>query len=101
MKRFYSLERIGLIDNSSPSTITDPHEYYHDSDEDITLYCSGNGPWSEFPLEQGYAYTSSQNNYQSPGADRVIFDTNTYEYCASVTHTGAAKRNGFVQCNDN
>ncbi|PWN37763.1 ustilago Sphaerogena ribonuclease U2 complexed with adenosine 2'-Monophosphate [Meira miltonrushii] len=105
---YYSSSDISTAINAAQNDVNSgnypdnyPHEYYHYSDEDITLTCSGNGPWSEFPLEQGYAYTSSQDDYQSPGADRVIFDTNSYEYCASVTHTGAASRDGFVQCDDN
>ena len=24
-----------------------PHQYYSESSEDITLYCSGDGPWYE------------------------------------------------------
>jgi hypothetical protein len=45
--------------------------------------------------------TSSEDDYQSPGADRVIYTTSNGDYCASVTHTGAASYDGFVQCDDN
>jgi hypothetical protein len=94
--------------------------YYDYSDEDITLYCSGNGPWYEvghaeevqsqtlskgsyhfscqYPiLPDESIYTSPQDDYQSPGTDRVIF-TEDGTYCAVVTHTGAASEDGFVAC---
>lgn len=47
-----------------------------------------------------FADTSSEDNYVSPGADRVVYVTSSGEYCASVTHTGAEEKNGFVQCDD-
>ncbi|KAI5117933.1 hypothetical protein M0805_009441 [Coniferiporia weirii] len=75
-----------------------PHQYYDEASEDITLYCSGNGPWYEFPImPDGSIYTSSSSNYVSPGTDRVIF-TASGTYCAVVTHTGAASYDGFVAC---
>ncbi|KAI6136481.1 Ribonuclease/ribotoxin, partial [Pisolithus sp. B1] len=46
----------------------------------------------EYPLEQGYVYTGG-----SPGADRVIYDSSG-NFCACLTHTGAAKHDGFVEC---
>lgn len=74
-----------------------PHQYYDETSEDITL-CCGSGPWSEFPLVYNGPYYSSEDNYVSPGPDRVIFQTNTGEFCATVTHTGAASYDGFTQC---
>ncbi|PWN46526.1 ustilago Sphaerogena ribonuclease U2 [Violaceomyces palustris] len=62
-----------------------PHAYYQEASEHITLTCTSKGPYSEFPLEHGYAYTSTEDNYVSPGADRVVYVTSSGEYCASVT----------------
>ncbi|KAH8110878.1 ustilago Sphaerogena ribonuclease U2 complexed with adenosine 2'-Monophosphate [Phellopilus nigrolimitatus] len=77
-----------------------PHQYYDEKSENITLYCSGSGPWYEFPImPDGSIYTSSSSNYVSPGTDRVIF-TESGTYCAVVTHTGAASHDGFVACDD-
>ncbi|KLO18305.1 ustilago Sphaerogena ribonuclease U2 complexed with adenosine 2'-Monophosphate [Schizopora paradoxa] len=85
-----------LDDNNLPDDY--PHQYYSESSEHITLYCSGDGPWYEFPLVPGGAiYTSSNSDYQSPGTDRVVF-TESGTYCAVVTHTGAASYDGFVAC---
>jgi len=75
-----------------------PHQYYDEPSEHITLWCSGSGPWYEFPLVPGGAiYTSPPNDYHSPGTDRVVF-TGSGTYCAVVTHTGAATYDGFVAC---
>ncbi|TDL19072.1 Ribonuclease/ribotoxin [Rickenella mellea] len=75
-----------------------PHQYFDEPSENIKLYCSGNGPWYEFPLVPGGTiYTSPPNQYHSPGTDRVIF-TQSGTYCAVVTHTGAATYDGFVAC---
>ncbi|KIP04074.1 hypothetical protein PHLGIDRAFT_76528 [Phlebiopsis gigantea 11061_1 CR5-6] len=75
-----------------------PHQYYDEASEDITLYCSGSGPWYEFPImPNGKIYDSTSSNYVSPGTDRVIF-TASGTYCAVVTHTGAASYDGFVAC---
>ncbi|EKM53271.1 uncharacterized protein PHACADRAFT_259503 [Phanerochaete carnosa HHB-10118-sp] len=76
-----------------------PHQYYDESSENISLWCSGNGPWYEFPImPNGEIYTSSSSNYVSPGTDRVVF-TSDGTYCAVVTHTGASSYDGFVACN--
>ncbi|KAF8299649.1 Ribonuclease/ribotoxin [Clavulina sp. PMI_390] len=75
-----------------------PHQYYDEPSEGITLSCDSSGPWYEFPLmPDGSIYTSSSDDYQSPGTDRVIF-TDDGTYCATVTHTGAATYDGFVAC---
>ncbi|TKY86448.1 hypothetical protein EX895_004597 [Sporisorium graminicola] len=75
-----------------------PHAYRDEPSEGIEL-CCGSGPWSEFPLTStGQAYYSTEDNYVSPGPDRVIFVTSTGEFCATVTHTGAASYDGFTQC---
>ncbi|PAV18076.1 Ribonuclease ribotoxin [Pyrrhoderma noxium] len=77
-----------------------PHQYYDYADEHITLYCSGDGPWYEFPImPDGSIYYSTSNNYVSPGTDRVVF-TESGTYCAVVTHTGASSTNGFVACDN-
>ncbi|THH30552.1 hypothetical protein EUX98_g3637 [Antrodiella citrinella] len=89
----------GVKDMNSGNLPDDyPHQYYDESSEDIDLYCSGNGPWYEFPImPNGEIYTSTSSDYQSPGTDRVIF-TSSGTYCAVVTHTGAASYDGFVAC---
>ncbi|KAI0690272.1 Ribonuclease/ribotoxin [Cytidiella melzeri] len=89
----------GLKDMDSGDLPDDyPHQYYSEASEDITLWCSGDGPWYEFPLVPGGSiYTSSSSDYVSPGTDRVIF-TESGTYCAVVTHTGAASYDGFVAC---
>ncbi|EJD07848.1 ustilago Sphaerogena ribonuclease U2 complexed with adenosine 2'-Monophosphate [Fomitiporia mediterranea MF3/22] len=75
-----------------------PHQYYDEPSEHITLWCSGNGPWYEFPImPDGSIYTSTSSHYVSPGTDRVVF-TESGTYCAVVTHTGAASYDGFVAC---
>ncbi|KAJ9475119.1 hypothetical protein PHBOTO_005175 [Pseudozyma hubeiensis] len=74
-----------------------PHAYRDEPSEGIEL-CCGSGPWSEFPLVQGSAYYSTEDNYVSPGPDRVIYQTKTGEFCATVTHTGVASYDGFTQC---
>ncbi|TCD68871.1 hypothetical protein EIP91_009586 [Steccherinum ochraceum] len=89
----------GVKDQSSGNLPDDyPHQYYDEPSENIELWCSGNGPWYEFPImPTGKIYTSTSSNYQSPGTDRVIF-TSSGTYCAVVTHTGAASEDGFVAC---
>ncbi|KZV93953.1 Ribonuclease/ribotoxin [Exidia glandulosa HHB12029] len=75
-----------------------PHQYYDYPDEHITLWCSGSGPWYEFPImPNGTIYTSTPSHYVSPGTDRVVF-TGSGAYCAVVTHTGASSSDGFVAC---
>jgi hypothetical protein len=55
-------------------------------------------PSTKFPLmPDGSIYDSTPDNYVSPGTDRVIF-MDEGSYCAVVTHTGAATRDGFVAC---
>ncbi|KAL9531941.1 Guanyl-specific Ribonuclease [Sphaerulina musiva] len=50
------------------------------------------GPYQEFPiLQNGNVYTGG-----SPGADRVVFNTNG-AYAGAITHTGASGNN-FVGC---
>lgn len=60
--------------------------------------CAGeSAPYEEFPLLKGEKF----NNYDSPGADRVVFKSigfNYYLYCGAITHTGAPNRNAFVLC---
>jgi hypothetical protein len=46
---------VTLTRSDSSFELADPHQYYDEASEDISLVCSGNGPWSEFPLEHGYA----------------------------------------------
>lgn len=48
---------------SSLSFQTDPHQYYDESSEHITLSCDSSGPYSEFPLEQGYACESRSSHF--------------------------------------
>ncbi|KAF7317345.1 Guanyl-specific ribonuclease C2 [Mycena chlorophos] len=66
-----------------------PHQFY--DDENLKLYCSGS-KWYEWPILTSGTYSGG-----SPGADRVIFNTDG-TYCAVVTHTGASSYDGFVSC---
>ena len=50
------------------------------------------GPYQEFPVLNSYQPYSGG----SPGADRVVFNTNG-DFAGSVTHTGASGNN-FVAC---
>ncbi|KIP12566.1 hypothetical protein PHLGIDRAFT_40767, partial [Phlebiopsis gigantea 11061_1 CR5-6] len=65
-----------------------PHQY-HDYEGFSFPSCSGT--FYEYPLESGSAY-----NGGSPGADRVIYDTDG-DFCACLTHHGASGDN-FVEC---
>ncbi|KAF2770670.1 hypothetical protein EJ03DRAFT_326293 [Teratosphaeria nubilosa] len=49
------------------------------------------GHYQEFPIEESGVYTGG-----SPGADRVVFNTDG-EYAGAITHTGASG-NDFVGC---
>nr|GAT51167.1 predicted protein [Mycena chlorophos] len=59
-------------------------------------------PFFEFPImPNGSVYTGQS----SPGADRVVFGSIAADYssaifCAVITHTGAKKYDGFVECKD-
>ncbi|KAF2155385.1 ribonuclease-domain-containing protein [Myriangium duriaei CBS 260.36] len=66
-----------------------PHTY---NDYEGFTFDNVEGPYQEFPiLSSGNLYTGG-----SPGADRVIFNTNG-EYAGVITHTGASG-NDFVAC---
>ncbi|PBK81398.1 ribonuclease-domain-containing protein [Armillaria gallica] len=49
-------------------------------------------PYYEFPILTHGVYDG-----KDPETDRVIFKPNGH-YCALITHTDAATRNGFVSC---
>lgn len=66
-----------------------PHQYNNYEGFDFSI----DGPYYEFPIEKGYAYSSG-----SPGADRVIFNGDG-TYAGSITHTGASG-DDFVGCSD-
>ncbi|KAL1585152.1 hypothetical protein WHR41_06508 [Cladosporium halotolerans] len=66
-----------------------PHRYNNYEGFDFRA----SGPWQEFPLLRSGPYTGG-----SPGADRVVFNTNC-QYAGSITHTGASG-NAFVGCSD-
>ncbi|GAC92989.1 hypothetical protein PHSY_000549 [Pseudozyma hubeiensis SY62] len=55
-----------------------PHAYRDEPSEGIELCC-------------GSDY-STEDNYVSPGPDRVIYQTNTGEFCATVTYVCACQR---------
>ncbi|CDU25728.1 related to ribonuclease T1 [Sporisorium scitamineum] len=92
----------GALQDIQDGTFPDnyPHAYRDEPSEGIELCCANTsaGDWSEFPLVYNRPYYSTEDNYVSPGPDRVIFVTSTGEFCATVTHMGAASYDGFTQC---
>ncbi|RBQ65747.1 hypothetical protein FVER14953_12295 [Fusarium verticillioides] len=66
---------------------TYPHTYNNYEGFDFPV----DGPYQEFPIKSGGVYTGG-----SPGADRVVINTNC-EYAGAITHTGASGNN-FVGC---
>ncbi|KAF2841075.1 guanyl-specific ribonuclease F1 [Patellaria atrata CBS 101060] len=64
-----------------------PHQYNNYEGFNFPV----SGPWQEFPLIKGGAYSCG-----SPGADRVIINTSC-AYAGAITHTGASGNN-FVGC---
>ncbi|GAB7326699.1 hypothetical protein MBLNU13_g10654t1 [Cladosporium sp. NU13] len=66
-----------------------PHKYNNYEGFDFRV----SGPWQEFPIKTSGVYTGG-----SPGADRVVFNSNC-QYAGSITHTGASGNN-FVGCSD-
>lgn len=60
--------------------------------------CNGSKGLIEFPIVAGGgAYTGGV----TPGPDRVIYHTpeaNVFEFCGTITHTGAPTRGAFVAC---
>ncbi|KAH0368601.1 guanyl-specific ribonuclease F1, partial [Aureobasidium melanogenum] len=64
-----------------------PHTYNDYEGFDFPV----DGPYQEFPIKKSGVYTGG-----SPGADRVVFNTNG-EYAGAITHTGASG-NDFVGC---
>ncbi|KAF4304394.1 hypothetical protein SLS57_009689 [Botryosphaeria dothidea] len=66
---------------------TYPHTYNNYEGFDFPV----SGPYQEFPLKKGGAYSGG-----SPGADRVIISTSC-SYAGAITHTGASGNN-FVGC---
>ncbi|PSN66319.1 ribonuclease-domain-containing protein [Corynespora cassiicola Philippines] len=64
-----------------------PHRYNNYEGFDFLV----SGPYYEFPLRTGGAYTGG-----SPGADRVVFNGNG-QRAGEITHTGASG-NAFVAC---
>ncbi|KAI0639644.1 ribonuclease T1 [Trametes polyzona] len=65
-----------------------PHQY-HDFEGFSFPSCSGE--FFEYPLKHNSVYTGG-----SPGADRVIFDSDG-DFCACLTHSGASG-NDFLEC---
>ncbi|RMZ71170.1 guanyl-specific ribonuclease f1 [Pyrenophora seminiperda CCB06] len=74
--------------NDEAGSSTYPHQYNNYEGFDFPV----NGPYQEFPLKKSGAYTGG-----SPGADRVIFNTQG-QLAGEITHTGASGNN-FVACN--
>ncbi|GAC96152.1 guanyl-specific ribonuclease [Pseudozyma hubeiensis SY62] len=68
-----------------------PHTYNNYEGFDFSDYCDG--PYKEYPLKT----SSSGYTGGSPGADRVVYDSNDGTFCGAITHTGASGNN-FVQC---
>ncbi|OAQ99906.1 hypothetical protein LLEC1_03227 [Akanthomyces lecanii] len=66
---------------------TYPHKYNNYEGFDFPV----NGPYYEFPIKSGGAYTGG-----SPGADRVVINGNCDE-AGVITHRGASGNN-FVGC---
>ncbi|CAE6487597.1 unnamed protein product [Rhizoctonia solani] len=62
----------------------------------FTFQSDCNAPFFEFPIFKSQVYTGG-----SPGPDRVVIGSVNGEdaaFCGLITHTGAAGRNGFLQC---
>ncbi|GAB7355785.1 hypothetical protein MBLNU459_g6466t1 [Dothideomycetes sp. NU459] len=77
-------------DNDEAGSSDYPHKYNDYEGFDFPV----DGPYQEFPiLSSGKVYSGG-----SPGADRVIFNTDG-EYAGSITHTGASG-DDFVGCSD-
>ncbi|EKJ76954.1 hypothetical protein FPSE_02829 [Fusarium pseudograminearum CS3096] len=66
---------------------TYPHQYNNREGFDFPV----NGPYQEFPIRTSGVYTGG-----SPGADRVVINTNC-QFAGAITHTGASGNN-FVGC---
>ncbi|VDC05548.1 unnamed protein product [Peniophora sp. CBMAI 1063] len=94
----YTVDEVSAAVSAGVDHVDDPigsDSYPHTfrDDEGLTLYCSGSS-WLEFPILESGTYDGG-----SPGADRVVFDTDG-NYCAVITHTGASETNGFVSCDN-
>ncbi|KAF2094171.1 guanyl-specific ribonuclease F1 [Rhizodiscina lignyota] len=72
-------------DGDSPSGY--PHTYNNFEGFDFPV----DGPYQEFPITGSSPFTGG-----SPGADRVVFNTDG-DYAGAITHTGASG-NDFVGC---
>lgn len=68
-----------------------PHQYHDYEGFDFPT----SAPWYEFPILSSYAVYSGG----SPGADRVIFDSEG-DFDSLITHTGASG-DDFVACVEN
>ncbi|KAK3050690.1 hypothetical protein LTR09_008056 [Extremus antarcticus] len=64
-----------------------PHTYNNYEGFDFIV----SGPYQEFPIKSSGVYSGG-----SPGADRVVFNTDG-DYAGAITHTGASGNN-FVGC---
>ena len=78
------LYKAGETDGSSSY----PHTYNNYEDFDFPI----NGPYQEFPIMSDF----DEYDGGSPGADRVIFNTQC-QLAGVITHTGA-NGNAFVDC---
>ncbi|KAF7305357.1 hypothetical protein HMN09_00787700 [Mycena chlorophos] len=76
-----------------------PHVY---NDYEKFNFGHAQKPFFEFPIMPNGSVYAGQS---SPGADRVVFGSIAADYssaifCAVITHTGAKKYDGFVECKD-
>ncbi|OLN89316.1 Guanyl-specific ribonuclease F1-like protein 2 [Colletotrichum chlorophyti] len=72
-------------------------QYPHRFNNREGLVFATSGPYQEFPIIPSGNYTG-----RAPGPDRVVLDPSyrgSCVYVGTMTHTGAAQRNGFVECN--
>ncbi|CAE7177794.1 unnamed protein product [Rhizoctonia solani] len=83
-----------IANNSQIGRNKYPHKF--NNREGFTFQSDCNAPFFEFPIFKSQVYTGG-----SPGPDRVVIGSVNGEdaaFCGLITHTGAAGRNGFLQC---
>nr|P16412.2 RecName: Full=Extracellular guanyl-specific ribonuclease Fl2; Short=RNase Fl2 [Fusarium lateritium] len=75
--------------NDTAGSTTYPHTYHNYEGFDFAV----NGPYQEYPIRTSGVYSGG-----SPGADRVIINTQC-QFAGAITHTGASG-NQFVGCSN-
>ncbi|QIW95243.1 hypothetical protein AMS68_000761 [Peltaster fructicola] len=88
---YYSYNQVQNAVNAACNTQAGNYPHQYNNYEGFSF--PNPSPWYEFPIKESGVYTGG-----SPGADRVIIDSNC-NYQGSITHTGASGNN-FVACSD-